>query len=471
MSKMFLKGTDGRTYVVETPLTPSVDVHDIDGGHRVTITDNNGEKTVDILNGTSVTIKSVLESTIDGGNNIVEFSDGKTVTIRNGSKGADGKDYVLTEADKAEIAGMVGDIASGGTTTVLEWQDIAVDFSQYPNKYVYWTAGLNTAIKIVDAGTGFGYARIPVSAGDKFKTCGRIYYNAPVWVVANESGTVLQMGTKGSVVETSEDEFTISAGGAYLYINKNDQNNNGTGFQYLKKEVETTVEVPMPVYLSPLYNKKIVYDGDSICLGAFGGGGYAKIIANTVMGAYDNQAKGGARLTAKGDNTYHSVVDNLGNLPADGDLYCFEGGINDFWTPKTLGTYSKTDFAGTLDTGTVCGALETIFRYALSNFVGKPICFVITHKIQSTAYVKNANGDTFEDYRNAMVGICQKYSIAYYDAFSESGLNGWNTAQNSAYLTGNTDGTADGCHPNEEGYKRYYVPQLIRLFEGIMPVS
>ena len=70
-----------------------------------------------------------------------------------------------------------------------------------------------------------------------------------------------------------------------------------------------------------------------------------------------------------------------------------------------------------------------------------------------------------------MVGICEKYSIPYYDAFSESGLNGWNTVQNNAYLTGNADGTADGIHPNAEGYKRYYVPQLIRLFERIMPVG
>lgn len=42
--------------------------------------------------GTSVTVKSVSESTADGGSNVVTFSDGKTVTIKNGSKGSDGKD-------------------------------------------------------------------------------------------------------------------------------------------------------------------------------------------------------------------------------------------------------------------------------------------------------------------------------------------------------------------------------------------
>ena len=223
---------------------------------------------------------------------------------------------------------------------------------------------------------------------------------------------------------------------------------------------------------SALTGKKIVYDGDSICFGGDANGGYSKIIAEVTGSKYENFAQGGARLTTKPDGeTYHSVVDSLTELPADGDLYCFEGGINDYWTEKQLGTFSKTDFTGELDKNTVCGALETIFRYALNTFVGKPVCFIITHKIQNTAYAENSNGDTFEDYRNAMVGICEKYSIPYYDAFTKSGLNGWNTAQNNAYLTANSEGTADGCHPNTEGYKRYYVPQLISLFESIMPAD
>ena len=48
--------------------------------------------------GTSVTVTNVTTSTADGGNNVVTFSDGKTLTVKNGSKGstgskgADGKD-------------------------------------------------------------------------------------------------------------------------------------------------------------------------------------------------------------------------------------------------------------------------------------------------------------------------------------------------------------------------------------------
>ena len=62
--------------------------------------------------GTSVTVKSVSESTADGGSNVVTFSDGKTLNVKNGKAGTPGKtpvrgvDY-YTEADKAEIVAMV----------------------------------------------------------------------------------------------------------------------------------------------------------------------------------------------------------------------------------------------------------------------------------------------------------------------------------------------------------------------------
>lgn len=42
--------------------------------------------------GTSVTVKSVTESTADGGSNVVTFSDGKILTVKNGKDGKDGTD-------------------------------------------------------------------------------------------------------------------------------------------------------------------------------------------------------------------------------------------------------------------------------------------------------------------------------------------------------------------------------------------
>jgi lysophospholipase L1-like esterase len=233
-------------------------------------------------------------------------------------------------------------------------------------------------------------------------------------------------------------------------------------------EIQTDTEAEI-TNSGVLEGKKIVYDGDSICLGYNANGGYPELIAKLTGCTYENYAAGGGRLCSNSQR--HSVVDNLENLSKDADLYCFEGGINDYWDNTPIGEFDPDDYSGEYDTETICGALETIFTHCLEGYPGKPVCFVITHKIQKTATSKNANGDTFADYRNAMIGVCQKYSVPYYDAFSESGLNGWNETQNEHFLTGNSQNTADGCHPNEEGYARYYVPQLIDLFQKIMPVQ
>jgi len=239
--------------------------------------------------------------------------------------------------------------------------------------------------------------------------------------------------------------------------------------------VEALGYVPANVEnVDPLKGKKIVYDGTSLTESRTGasannGGAFPKIIADLTGGTYANHAVGGAYLRSTDVAGKHSVVDNVVNLPTDGDLYCFEGGVNDYWGGATLGEYSESDYSGTVDATTICGALETLFRYALSHFVGKPIAFIIPHKINKIGTTANSAGNTFAAYREKMIGICEKYSIPYYDAYTESGLNGWNSVQKATFLNASADGTADGVHPNEEGYKRYYVPQLLSLFRRIMP--
>ena len=102
--------TDGSTYDFVAPAGPSGK----DG--------SNGEPGKD---GTSVTVASVTENTEDGGSNVVKFSDGKTVTIKNGSKGgdgADGKDGSPGAAGKDGTSVTVSSVsesnADGGTNVV-----------------------------------------------------------------------------------------------------------------------------------------------------------------------------------------------------------------------------------------------------------------------------------------------------------------------------------------------------------------
>lgn len=224
-----------------------------------------------------------------------------------------------------------------------------------------------------------------------------------------------------------------------------------------------------------LKGKKILYNGDSICesrLTGFSanGGGYAKLIADETGCFYDNRAVSGGTLAVVEGK--HNICTDVTNMPYDGDLICFEGGINDYWNNVPLGNFSETDYTSSitgLDTTTVCGALEAIIRQAIARWTGVPICFVIIHKVVGTAYTANTAGYTFAEMREKMIAILNKYSIPYYDCYAEGGLNGYVWYLNEAYLNGGSSTHPDGCHPDEGGYRRYYVPQLIDLFTRIIP--
>jgi lysophospholipase L1-like esterase len=317
---------------------------------------------------------------------------------------------------------------------------------------------------------------ITATKGDVFRVTIRTSDGHPAngaWYDANKNviSVIIVDGDQGHAKTV---ELTAPTGTAYVRFFSH-------AWQYNLSDVPMEViwigQDDTPTSTSPLNGKKIVYDGDSVCASwgiSTNGGSYPQIIADIVGGTFDNQGVGGGRIVTQegSSDTFHSVVDNLVNLPTDGDLYCFEGGINDHWNDVPLGAYSKSDYTGVLDKTTYCGALETIFRYATTKLVGKPICYIITHKCPHSAFSTHGTEHTFADFREAALGICEKYSIPVYDAWKDSGINSWNEYQlASFFIDSNDSGTGDGTHPNEAGYRRYYVPQLIELFERIMPIG
>lgn len=118
-------------------ISPTVAVSKSGKVTTVSITDKSGTKTATIndgadgsngqngKDGTSVTVKSVSESTADGGSNVVTFSDGKTLTVKNGSKGSKGdtgdpgKDGTNgTDGTSVTVSNVSESTSSGGTNTV-----------------------------------------------------------------------------------------------------------------------------------------------------------------------------------------------------------------------------------------------------------------------------------------------------------------------------------------------------------------
>ena len=326
---------------------------------------------------------------------------------------------------------------------------------------------------------------IPVTAGDIIRATP--FENPSMTFQLYDSEKTWKTGTRWT--QTAYDgylEITIPSGISYVTVNLRGGNSENvvvtknTAFDAsYAGTYGKAIGLRGALYKGNLYGKKIAYNGDSICESrivsgtANNGGAYAQLIAEATGAKYENRAISGGILASAVPSgqtmPQRSVVSDVTNMAADADLICFEGGINDYWKNVPLGDYSESDYSGTLDTTTVCGALESIFRQATQKWIGKPICFIIVHKITSTVYLVNSAGYTFAQAREKMIGICKKYSIPYYDAFADSGLNAYNPIQNTTFLTSNSTGDPDGCHPNEDGYKKYYVPQLIALFDSLMP--
>lgn len=222
---------------------------------------------------------------------------------------------------------------------------------------------------------------------------------------------------------------------------------------------------------SRLSGLTIAYNGDSITESrtnssatSYNGGAYPKIIADLTDSSYANFSVGGGTL-AEISTSGHQVVNDIVNMNGNYDAIVLSGGINDYWKNVPLGSYTEGDYTSDVNITTICGALESIFRQAINKWCGKPIMFVITHKIGGTAFTQNTAGYTFDDVHEKIVGICHKYSIPYYDAYQDSGLNSYIDIMNTTYMTAGVSGRPDHTHPNEEAYKRYYVPQVISMIE------
>ena len=120
--------------LIEIGVSPEVVVTEIEGGHRVEITDEKGLHTFDVM-------------------------DGET-----GPAGADGKDYVLTAADKEEIAGMV-EVPESGAKNLVDGENgsIRMPEAKFINR-PYKSAAMNIAT--VDSANQAFAANFGTASGD-----------------------------------------------------------------------------------------------------------------------------------------------------------------------------------------------------------------------------------------------------------------------------------------------------------------
>lgn len=221
---------------------------------------------------------------------------------------------------------------------------------------------------------------------------------------------------------------------------------------------------------NPLYGKTAIFDGDSIC-DPNNYGSYAKIICENNYMPYHNAAVSGGTITSglyyDGGGARHWVSTNVDALYAaypDADYIIFEGGTNDAdlignatgsTMPAKFGTYTETDYSGSYDDETFCGAVETLFYKAVNYWPKKKIGFVIAMKmgIAGQTYYHNRY-----KYFETIMDICKKWGIPYINLWDGCPMNSnlevyWDPSMTAAENRSAGKCYNDGQHPTPAGYQ------------------
>lgn len=147
--------------------------------------------------GTSVTVASVTESTADSGSNVIKFSDGKSVTIKNGSKGSKGD--AGKDADVSELAPAIVCTSTGAAIAVSDSSESGFEaFSIYGKSTQNGTPTPSAPIDIVSVGED-GNIRIDVNGKNLLKInkseIGVAFVHNGITFIRNADGGVTMNGT------------------------------------------------------------------------------------------------------------------------------------------------------------------------------------------------------------------------------------------------------------------------------------
>ncbi len=186
---------------------------------------------------------------------------------------------------------------------------------------------------------------------------------------------------------------------------------------------------------SKLFGKKILFDGDSICIGRRETGNWATRIAERFSAVCPCYAAGGGTITENpprflSGGERHSVSASLERLHTehpDADYIILEGGTNDAdllgnaaaGEESRLGSFSAFDFGGNYDRDTFAGALESIFYRATRLWPEKKIGYIVAQKMGRG----ESSFLTRRHYFEMAIGICRKWGIPYIDLWETSYLN------------------------------------------------
>ena len=145
----------------------------------------------------------------------------------------------------------------------------------------------------------------------------------------------------------------------------------------------------------------------------------------------------------KGYSDYLSIPQRINNRPEESfDYIIIFAGTNDWWEGNVeigaKGDTENTFYAYLKETYDLL-----VNKYPLSNIL------IATPIRRSTNSATNSNGETLEQYCNAILDMAHEYGFATIDLYNQSGLNPQIAINKTTYFFDNT-------HPNNAGQLKMY---------------
>ena len=214
-------------------------------------------------------------------------------------------------------------------------------------------------------------------------------------------------------------------------------------------------------------NKKIGCLGDSITFGAGGTSWVTRLKELTGCKYAINYGISGTTIETNG--TGQSFVERYANMADDLDLICVWGGVNDHHWTGTAGRPFGNINSPTSETNSFYGALKNLCEGLINKYPNKTIMFITPMKNKGyvadgkTCYAwnePNEIGKTLTDYRNAIIEVCDYYSIPVLDLYSCSGISPMVNSQVNELMP-------DHLHPNTKGNLEVLAPKIASFMNNL----
>lgn len=191
--------------------------------------------------------------------------------------------------------------------------------------------------------------------------------------------------------------------------------------------------------LNYLYGKKIVAIGDSMVKGhsLTSSQTWLSLIAKRNNMPFINYGINGVNLSYNTSGNYSkedSTVAKYNEMDNDAEFVVVFSGTNDIQRNLPLGNINSTDIT------TFYGALNNICNGLQNKYPNKKICFI-------TPYLRPNVAENSKLYSQAIINVCNKFSIPVFNNIINGGIN-WNNENQLNALTLN-----DTYHLNEDGMK------------------